>query len=145
MVEPENLTFTSKLKHFENELNLRKSFNDKLTQLNTYTQNSNDNKAASLSPKLPPLVSDQDLKQIKENLAKTADLSTTSMGSQQQTRNIPIKIQSSSEQNGKSRRDPQLTSLHNEAYRIEPLADLRVSIVLSNSYQLMLKTNTFKQ
>jgi hypothetical protein len=76
-VEPENLTFNSKLKHFENELNLRKSFTEKLTdrsQLgNTpYSSTKDTNIDKHIGQKLP-IVSDQDLKQIKENLIKTSD------------------------------------------------------------------------
>lgn len=68
------------MKHFEHELDLRKNLADKLgerPQITTYSSSPNNDK--QMGQKVA-LVSDQDLKQIKENLIKTADLSTTSLG-----------------------------------------------------------------
>ncbi|KAI6191425.1 Protein lap1 [Aphelenchoides bicaudatus] len=143
-VEPENLTFNSKIRHFENELNLRKSFTEKLSDRNQlgnspYASNKDTNVDKHVGQKLP-LVTDQDLKQIKENLVKTGDHSTTALIENRpiQTRNIPIKIQThNGEQNGKSWRDSQITNLHNEAFRIDTLNDYqRPSIKNGNNNPL---------
>jgi hypothetical protein len=127
-IAPENLTFRSKLQHFEQELDLRKSLADKLAEkraaddsltTSSFIRNNN-NLTKSQNHKLP-VVSNSDLKQMKENLLKTTNemaKSTFLSGENtaaSNTRNIPIKIQTQeSDQNGDWKR---------EAFRIEPLSE----------------------
>jgi hypothetical protein len=118
-IAPENLTFRSKLQHFEQELNLRKSLADKLAEkrsaddsltTSSFIRNNN-NLTKSLNHKLP-VVSNSDLKQMKENLLKTTNEMANNASN---TRNIPIKIQThDTDQNGDWKR---------EAFRIEPLSE----------------------